>query len=189
MALALLFWWLFSWWCQILTVVLTASVGLILIKVDSIGSMYHPIICRNECLSNPWYLSLPLHKLVWLTSVSPCNHTCLDYMYLITTSATYCLPFKHSNLTTVHNPQLSSITAHLLTMANQQHNVHHLTDQPESTSIDEQSPVRRVVVHSTHALSRGMAEWKFAAVGKLYAEGELLPRAAERAAKAAWTHL
>ncbi|KAI3917746.1 hypothetical protein MKW98_021508, partial [Papaver atlanticum] len=67
---------------------------------------------------------------------------------------------------------------HILTMAHQQPNVHHLTNQMESTSIDEQSTVRRVIVHSTHA-----------AVGKLYANGELLPKAAERAAKAAWTHL
>ncbi|KAI3967740.1 hypothetical protein MKW92_004669, partial [Papaver armeniacum] len=74
-------------------------------------------------------------------------------------------------------------------MATQQPNVHQLTDQLESTSIAETTPVRRVIVHSTHALSRGMAEWKFAAVGKLYANGELIPKAAERAAKAAWTHL
>ncbi|KAI3839802.1 hypothetical protein MKW98_010107, partial [Papaver atlanticum] len=34
-----------------------------------------------------------------------------------------------------------------------------------------------------------MAEWKFVAVGKPFADGELFPKAAERASRAAWSHL
>lgn len=53
----------------------------------------------------------------------------------------------------------------------------------EDTSIGETSNGSRVSENFNDALSRGMANWKISAVGKLIADGELLPKAAERASK------
>lgn len=74
-------------------------------------------------------------------------------------------------------------------MAHYDPTVAHLTDQLEDTSIGDTSTGSRVDVQLTDALSKGMANWKIVAVGKLFADGELLPKPAERATKFAWTHL
>ncbi|KAI3859688.1 hypothetical protein MKX03_031202, partial [Papaver bracteatum] len=189
MALALSFRWIFSWWCQFLTVVITISSKLSLIKDDLIGPSCYPVIYSYGGRSILWYHNLHLLVLNWFPSVTKCINTWLIYIQFYSSIDTSCLPFKHSILTGINNTHIHTMNDHILTMSHPQPNVYHLTNQMESTSIDEQPTMRRVIVHSTHALARGMAEWKFAALGKLYANGELLPKAAERDAKAAWTHL
>lgn len=189
MALASSFRWLFSWWCPIFTADFKISSELSLIKDDLIGPSYYPIICRYGGRSTLIYHNSQLLGLQWLSSVTDCINTwlfCIQFYFSIDTS---CLPLNYSFSTDINNTHIPNMNDHILKMAHQQPSVHHLTNQMESTSIDEQPIVRRVIVHSTQALARGMARWKFAAVGKLYADGELLPKAAERAAKAAWTHL
>lgn len=170
-------------------VVFIISVGFIFSEGDSIGPGYHPIICRKECLSTHWYLSFQLKNLLCLFSAYSFFYNNLGYIDFIPFIATSCLLITHNCIIFIYSKHISHTNVHTTTKANQQPSVHHLADQLESTSIDESPTVRRVIVHFIHALSRGMAEWEFAAVGKLYADGELIPRAAEREARVAWSHL